>query len=383
MRNIYRVIIAFVQSLLVCASLYAQTPAPTAPDTSITSSSVVGEITTITTDRKGVVVKTLAGNSVTATLETSTTYTRIPPGETARSKFVRITAADFNVGDQVYVRGKMADDRKSITAREFYVMSKTEIVQKRERDRQRWQQRGIVGIITALDPEKKEITLALRPGPNAPRIIVTGTDAVRFLRYAPDSIKYDDAQPSAFAAMNVGDQLRALGDRSADGTRFAAEEIITGSFRTVGGTITALSSDTGEIKLTDLQTKEALTIKVSAESSLRRMPPDVAAGLARSMQAGGGAAPAARTGAPNAAAGTSGGDVNFREIFERLPPQTIAELKPGEMILVLATKGADASHVRAVALVSGVSTLLQGGQASRSLQTLLTGGMGLAATFGQ
>ena len=42
-----------------------------------------------------------------------------------------------------------------------------------------------------------------------------------------------------------------------------------------------------------------------------------------------------------------------------MPPVTVAELKPGEMVIVSSTVGADPSHATAIALVTGVEALLQ------------------------
>ena len=84
-----------------------------------------------------------AGNEVTVTLSDRTTYMRIPPGEKTKDKFVPIAATDFGVGDSVFARGRMSEDRKSMPALEFYVMSKADIAQKRERERDEWSKRGI------------------------------------------------------------------------------------------------------------------------------------------------------------------------------------------------------------------------------------------------
>ena len=56
-------------------------------------------------------------------------------------------------------------------------------------------------------------------------------------RYAPDSVKFDDARISTLAQMNAGDQLRARGDRSPDGNDFTAQEIVSGTFRNLAGTV--------------------------------------------------------------------------------------------------------------------------------------------------
>ncbi|HBE81402.1 MAG TPA: hypothetical protein DDW24_01305, partial [Blastocatellia bacterium] len=61
-------------------------------------------------------------------------------------------------------------------------------------------------------------------------IVVTPKDGAIFKRYAPNSIRYSETVPSSVSNIQAGDMVRALGDRSADGLSFAAEEGVTGGF---------------------------------------------------------------------------------------------------------------------------------------------------------
>ena len=84
-----------------------------------------------------------AGSKVTLTLSDSTVFMRIPPGEKTKDKFIKIMATDFTVGDSVFARGKISEDRKTMPGREFYVMSKGEIADKKDREREAWRTHGI------------------------------------------------------------------------------------------------------------------------------------------------------------------------------------------------------------------------------------------------
>lgn len=329
----------------------------------MTANSVVGQVVRLSEDRKTALLKTKSGKSVIAVLDKDTVYLRIPPGEVQRSKFIKLTAQDFKVGDQAYVRGRMAGDYKSILASEFYVMAHADIEEAARREREDWQRRGVSGVVGAISPERNEISLASSTAPNSPRITLSASSQVKFLRYANDSFRFSDAKPSSLSELRVGDQVRALGDKSADGTHFKSETIIAGSFRTFGGTVSAVNSEASEINLVDLQSKQPVTIGVNSSTSLRRMPPEVAATLAQALERGG------QT------------QVNFQEMFEKLPVQALPELKPGTVIIVT-TMISDQKNMKAVALVSGMDFLLKRTQAARSMQSLLTGGMGLAAMFG-
>ena len=124
---------------------------------------------------------------------------------------------------------------------------------------------------------------------------------------------------------------------------FTPEEIVAGSFQTIGGAIAEINVEKQEIKINDLQSKQAVTIVVTKDSSLRKLTP-----------------------------GKTSNDL--QEMFDQLPAFTLAELKVGDSILVSSTKGSDPSRVTAIAIVSGVAPLLQGNRAALSLGAMSLGG---------
>ena len=120
-------------------------------------------------------------------------------------------------------------------------------------------------------PATKEITLQSRGrGTPQPVVVAADKDAVKFRRYAPDSVKFSDAKDSSFAELNVGDQLRALGEKSADGARLVAEEVVSGTFRTMSGTVSAINPQTNEIKFKDAESQSELTVVLSKDTMARR-----------------------------------------------------------------------------------------------------------------
>jgi len=341
MRKFGSILVLCASALLASASvLTAQTTAPN-PDPAITSLSVTGVVTDLKTDTRQVIVKTAAGNEVTVTLSDRTTFMRIPPGEKTKDKFIPIAATDFGVGDMVFARGRMTDNRKSMPALEFYVMSKGDIAEKRDRERGEWSKRGISGTISAVNAETKEVTVDARTAEGPKPIVVATSADTKFRRYAPDSVRFDDAKAGTFADLKAGDQLRALGTKSADGARFTPEEIVTGSFQTISGTITEVDAEKKEIKIKDLQSQQPVTIALSKDSSMRKLTPEMVAALSK-------------------------GSSDLQEKFDQLPTFTLQELKAGDSILISSTKGADPARVTAIAVVSGVGPLLQNSQTRRA-----------------
>jgi hypothetical protein len=263
-------------------------------------------------------------------------------------------------------------------------MNKVDIAKKQEAERAEWKRRGVLGIITAVKPETKEITISSRSIAGAQSIVIPVSDKVEMRRYAPDSIKFADAKPATFEELKVGDQVRALGEKSADGTSLAAEKVVTGSFRMVSGAVTAVDAATGEIKITDSQTKQPLTIVVKQDAVLRKFPPaSEMGGMAMMMGRGGqgangapaGGAPASGPagsrppgsqtqgggpggGGPGGGMRMGGGGPNIQDLIERLPIIALADVKVGDTIIVSSTKGADPTRLTAISLLSGADTLL-------------------------
>ncbi|HEX6728525.1 MAG TPA: hypothetical protein VF074_00865 [Pyrinomonadaceae bacterium] len=348
-----------LSTLSLVAAQSSTTPNSAPSDPSITAISVLGRVTEIKAELRQVIVTTAAGNQVTVTLSDTTEFMRIPPGEKTKDKFIKITSADFGQGDSVFARGRLSEDRKAMPAREFYVMSKGDIAEKRSRDREQWRTRGISGTIASLNPDTKEITVDSRTADGPKPVVIATTGDTRFRRYAPDSVLFSDAKPSSFAELKAGDQLRALGTRTADGNRFNPEEIVFGSFQTLGGTITEVDAARNELKINDPKSQQAITVVISKDSVMRRLTPELLATLAPQTASPATSPPAA------AAAPAQKGTGDLQEMFDQLPVVKLEELKPGEAILVSSTKGAEANRITAIAIVTGAGPLLQNNQAGR------------------
>ena len=358
-------------SLPISAAAFQQTPDP-----GIQAKGAIGEVQSIEASNKLVTIKTDAGSQVMVLFTDKTTYKKLAPGETSLTNATDISLADVGPGDRIFARGNVAEDRKSVSALQIIVMSKGDIAKKQEAERIEWRRRGILGVISGLKPESNEITIQSRSMAGTQSVVIPVSDKTEMRRYAPDSIKFSDAKPSAFGELKVGDQLRALGDRAPDGTHFTPQKVVTGSFRTIGGVVTAIDPAKGEIKINELEKKHPLTIVIKHDSVLRKFPPaSELGGMMGGFRGAGGGAPGGGAGQggqggqaqgarPQGAGpgggsgGMRGGGFNINDMLERLPTISIADVKVGDTIIVSSTQGVDPTRLTAIALVSGADTLL-------------------------
>jgi hypothetical protein len=385
----------FFAAAMGLITILASSPASFAQgaDSNITAKYAIGEVKAIDAAAKQLTIKTDAGSEVVVSLGDKTTYKKLAPGETSLTSATDVTLADLAVGDRVMARGNVSEDRKSVPAAMIVVMTKGDLAKKQDAERAEWRRRGILGVITALKPETKEMTISNRTMAGTQTVVIPVSDKTEMRRYAPDSIKFGDAKPSEFGELKVGDQLRALGDRTADPQHFNPQKIVTGSFRTVGGVVTAIDAATGEIKINDLEKKKPLTIVVKQDSVLRKFPPasEMGAMMGRGPGGPGGGAPPAGGGQaqprPQGAGGPGGGPggrpgFNINDMLERLPQIKIADVKVGDTIIVSSTQGVDPTRLTAISLVTGADTLLamlaprpQPGQAAPNPAAGLGGGI--------
>jgi hypothetical protein len=309
---------------------------------------VMGEVVSVDAGTRRLVLKTTAGESVAVSSDTMTVYRRVPAGEKTLDKAVVISFGEIGPGDQVLARGSAGTDgaTRSLLARLLIVMSKDEVAKKRERDRAEWDAHGIEGVVTAVDQAAKQATVLTASAEESKPLVFNFAGDVRVRRFAPDSVKYRDAKPSSFGELKVGDRIRALGERNADGVHFTPEEVVYATFRISGGRITSIDAATGEIKINDIPTKKPLSVVIGTDSVIRRLSPE----LIKLLQN------AASKSAATAGSAT-GEDLQRR--IEAMSPLKLDDLKPGDAILVSSTAEASASRVTAIMVAAGVESYVK------------------------
>jgi ribosomal protein L24 len=353
---------------------HGQTPSPS-PAAAI--SGVIGEVKNVDAATNQIIVRGDNGVLATVNVNDKTQYRRMAPGAKTLEGATNITLADVGQGDRVWARWRAGADQKTTPTPQLIVMSKADLAKKQEQERAEWRRRGVSGIVSSVNPSTQELTVSSRSLMGGQQsVIIPITEKVLIRRYPPDSIpKYSEAKPSKLEEVKVGDQLRALGDKSADGTHLAAEEVLFGTFKIAGGTVTAVDAAANQIKINDLQTKKPLIILLKPDSVIRRVPE----GLGMMMGAGGagrgpaqGQAPAQGQqaqapppggqrgpgGPPGGGMRMGGGGGNMADMLERFPVITINDLKVGDTVLMSSLPGADPTQLTAISLVSGVEPLL-------------------------
>jgi len=324
-----------------------------------------------------------SGPDVDITAQATTRILRIAPGEKDLKNATPIQLQDLQVGDRILVAGKASDDNRSLVASTIVVMKHADLEARHQQDLQDWQKRGVDGLASAVDAAAGTVTISVR----SKNIVIHTSNTTVIRRYAPDSVKFDDAKPSTLPDVHPGDQVRARGDRSSDGTELTAEEIVSGSFRNIAGVITTADASSSTLSIQDLLSKKPIIIKVTADSQLRHLPPEMAQRIAMRLKgaAAGGAAGAppgsgsstigqgARPQVPASGMGAGGngtgdhpgGAPDFQQMLSRVPAASLADLHKGDAVIIVSTEGGTA-----ITLLSGVEPILQAAPSASSAAIL-------------
>src|SRR6266849_4987980 len=192
-----------------------------------------------------IILTTDAGVDLTVQVQEATKLVRIAPGQKDLKDATPIQLADVQPGDRILVRGKLADDGKSVVAASVIAMKKTDIAEKQSREREEWQKHGFGGLVNSVEAASSTISVALPSQGEKKSVAVHLSKETILRRYASDSVKFDDAQPAPLDEIKPGDQLRARGSRSPDGADFNADEIVSGTFHNIAGTVSAIDASAG------------------------------------------------------------------------------------------------------------------------------------------
>lgn len=361
-----------------------------------TIKAISGKTITLTSD---------AGAEVTVQVQDDARLLRIAPGEKDLKNAAPLNFEDLKAGDRILVRGAYGPDGKTVLAASVIAMKQEDIASKQAREREEWQRQGVGGLVNKIDASNGTITIVTNATGSAKDVAVHVTKQTVLRRYAPDSVKFDDAKIASIDQIKTGDQLRARGTRSADGTELAADEVVSGTFRNIAGTINAVDVAAGTITVTDLVAKKPVTVKVSKETQLRKLAPQMAQMIAMRLKGAGaesgganGAASASgrptvggagggqgspqgrgqgsasgegRPAGPGAGPGGGGRGGDMQQMLSRLPAATLADLQKGDAVMIVSTEGTENVAPTAITLLAGVEPILEA-SSKETATTLLT-----------
>jgi co-chaperonin GroES (HSP10) len=315
-----------------------------------------------------------SGADVNINLPPTARIVRIAPGEKDLKNATPIQLQDLQVGDRILVGGKGSGENGVLEATTVVVMKRADLAAHQQQDLQDWQKRGVDGLATAVDPAAGTVTISVR-GKN---VVIRSSKATVIRRYAPDSVKFDDAKSSSLGEIHPGDQVRARGDHRADGTELAAEEIVSGAFRNIAGTVNSIDASSATLNVHDLLSKQTVTVKIKQDSQLHQLPPEVAQRFAMRLRRTAGGTSSGTSGSDSGAngqnarpAGAPGGTSpggggagrpavapDLQQMLSRLPAVSLNDLHKGDAVIILSTEGT-AGVGTAITLLSGVEPILR------------------------
>lgn|SRR5215831_7191557 len=367
------VILTAILAISAAPSAFAQSTADTAAS-DVKVSRAVGTIKQVQSD--SLTVTPDSGPEVTARMSPATRILRVPPGEKDLKNATPIQVKDLQAGDRVLVRGQESSVDHSISALAIIVMKQADVSAKQEREKEDWQKRGVGGLVEAVDATSGNVTISSTGFGGKKTIVIHTTKDTVARRYAAGSVKFDDARPAPLAEIKAGDQLRARGNKSADGSEFTADEIVSGTFRNIAGTITAVDAASGSVTVQDVIRKGPVVIKLSADSQVKKIPPEMAQRIAMRLKAAAGeggaeaghssgsgsAAPSGNAQFPRGGSGMTGersaGAPDLQRFLGRLPSSKLSDLQKGDAVMIVSTEGKDSGEVTAITMLAGVEPIL-------------------------
>jgi hypothetical protein len=361
----------------------------------------LGAITSINGDT--LTVKTTQGDSRQVEVPANAVLKRIEPGQTNLNAAADMQYSDLAVGDRVLVNLDPGSTSAVPAALRVVAIKAADVQKKQQQEAEAWQ-RGVGGLVKSVDASSGLIVVSTGAGPTAQTVSVKTTQATVLERYAPGSVRFDEAVAAPITAIQTGDQIRAKGQKTADVLN--ADAVVSGGFRNVSGTITSTDPADKILVVKDLVTKKQVTVHMGAETQMRRLPDRMAQFIAMRLKGqtpsawGGGARPQGATGgsgagasngggagaangnstasgngggggtagnagswqggqrpAGGAAGGSGGGTGDLSQALSRAPAIQLSDLQKGEAVMLVSTQG-DAD-VTAITVLAGVEPLLE------------------------
>ena len=364
---------------MLLLGLAAMLPAAAVAQAPAAATHFLGSITAINGDT--LTVKTDQGDVHQVQVPSAAQLKRIAPGQTDLSKAETIDFSGLAVGDRVLVNIDPNAAGATQQALRVVAIKQADVAKQQQADAEAWAQ-GVHGLVKSVDASAGTIMVNTRVGAATKAVTVNTTQTTTLKRYASGSVNFSQAQAAPISTIQPGDQIFVKGTKSADGTSIAAQGVVSGSFRSIPGTVISVDAAGSTVTVKDLVSKKPVTIHVSADAQLRRLDDRMATMVAARLKGGAGAGQRAGGGAGanggggagangggggggqrsfSQSGGGQGGGGDLESILERAGTIQLASLQKGEAVMIVATE--DATGVNAIKLLAGVEPLLEAPEA--------------------
>ncbi len=381
--RIWRSLLPAFALLLFAAACVAQ---QTSTTSARASSKIVGTVATVDTANQSVTVKEDKTNTeYTVQLAGTKTIFSVPPGtkpEDLKKVAKRISATDIQPGDriEIYYLPSSASGN-AIAARAAIVMSGSALQAARLAEAEAWQH-STVGVISSVDRASGTLLMNTRTPEGTRPVTVSVSDSTQFTRYSAQDPK--TPAPSSLADIQPGDIIRVIGDATPDGSKITAQKIYLAPEQ-LPAQVVSISGNTLTVK--DLRNKQNVTVQVTSQTQIHKLPEQVAYVLARRInpafrnaagnnsgnqtgapsfggRAGEGMSQARWQGQGGAGAGGPGGHMrtpgDLSRLIESAPQIQLSDLKPGDAVAISgAPAPQDHSQLIASTIVAGVEPIFQ------------------------
>lgn len=368
----------------------ASAQAPAAAPSPYTS--VRGSVTRVDLAAKVISVRTDAGTETTVKFSDLTKLNQLPPGEADTKKATPLKAEEMGPGDHILARVQTKDPT-GLPAGFIYINRASDIAKENAAKAQEWQTQAVSGLVESIDAAGRKATMKVKGTAGQPDrdVALDLSGNVNYQRFSDKTFAYENADASA---IKTGDHLRVLGAKNADVTQIKVTDIAADAIKQIGATIKSIDPATGQITATDTS-KKPVTITVRAATKVKRLDDPTALMIARIVNptfqgtggrgagrgAGGGAGAGDGAGggggrvfggggqaggAPGGSGfggrggrGGRGGAAQIQNLIDQQPDAKIADLKPGEPIIVSGPSSPDSSSFSAMMVLAGVDQILR------------------------
>jgi hypothetical protein len=312
---------------------------------------ILGTITVADLDNRQISLQTDRGELYAVKVLPEAKVQRVAPGQTDLTKAETIEIRTLATGDRILARGQQDAAMKTILAAQIIVIPKQSLVSRDAARQQEWKTGALARVVKSTSP----LTIQSK-GNVLWTIDAAGVQSIH--RYADDSSKFANARVAQLAELQPGDQMKVLGGRDADAKTVKAVEIVFGRFTTLGGEIKSIDAANQTLTVYDLSTRKNITIQVSQEARITRLP---------GIPGGGSPGFGPRRAAPNGPQGAGprgpgppgpGGGPDPSMLLDRLPPVKFSGLQTGDAVVLTVGKSNTARPV-ALSLVAGLDFLLR------------------------